>query len=486
MTLALGVASTFARWLSFSSTVEVPTGLTRATAQSLASTLLALLESSVVPESPMDVDEEQKDVLWAGLDQLAQITATSDEGLNTHLVRISKFIELLSRTRWITDELSERSELECRLLFLAWRSTRLLGDPVAAQSWLAKFESCLLNERPATFLLAEAVAARLPKIDEPGLFTVASPIGILGLCAVLRRQVNCDPCRFGPGAATLYRRVTSFSREWSPSERSYALGSIALIAGGAFRIAGRFDLAKAWLREGVENLTKLRSPTDVLAEVTVDELALCLRTGDCEEILRRLEQPAEWFLRTGAQRNLFRTRILKGIALKSAGRIDSAIEVLESALQQIRPSEEGLSPYALNPLAELYLIREDFGRARSTLELSYASCTRFGLIPTAVEAGIILGEVLRHERKYVAAVTVFSQAIAAAVSFGMPSMEARGRLVLAEVLIAIGSTEKALAELTTALPILRTQKMTPELLVATSLLREVRTRAKQSLPPQRT
>ena len=479
MNTAPEILATISEWLSSTAGASVPLGLPSCEAASRAARLRDALRTSEVPSRPLRIDDEAKDVLWALVDSLSEASDGSNE--------VTRVAQLLEQTDWASDELGERGEILSRVAYLGWKAARVEGDPVASQGWLGRFEEILFALRPPTCLTIELIAHRLRRLDQNDMDRLGSnPFLCFSLCSLLRRVANARPWDVAIGATELYGRLARCTQAWSPIDRQYSLGSLALVASGSYRNTGSRSAAEHWLEIATDAFTKLRAPAELLGEVWLSELALRHESGECDYVLAHIGDLLDGLQKFGAVRHLIKARLLHAYALKFKGRTRDALSVLEETRSRVGAQDSDLLAFAHLELADIYLIEGDLEAAENALADSIVLAARCGLRFFSITTKMAAGELARERGNVKEATRQFASAVDTALSCGAQSHAARARLLLADTLVSSDQLSEARGELLLAWKTFREQKMAPEALVTVGLLREINSRRAVPYPtPER-
>jgi tetratricopeptide (TPR) repeat protein len=175
----------------------------------------------------------------------------------------------------------------------------------------------------------------------------------------------------------------------------------------------------------------------------------------------------------GLAEDALKCQFLEGLAQWEMGRSEAAIvtycEIAEKA-QHLRSPK--LEAQALNNLAHFH---SSLGDSRKTLQYSQKALPLLKRLKNRVGLAKLqwsIGDLLKHEGNYPAAVEAYRSAQTEAREIGLRGDLAALHLVLADVFLETDQGAQAEWEIRAALPIIEEEQMVPEGMAALSLLRE--------------
>jgi tetratricopeptide (TPR) repeat protein len=339
-------------------------------------------------------------------------------------------------------------------------SQSVVDAPALAQSYLALAADERSEELKSTSLL--------------------NPDVLLCLCNLLKKNCDTDPAFTLDESSDAYTWLASADRLVGFfDEREYFLGELALICGGAARLAGRRDEVDIWLDRAEAGFRHTVNPGPLIANVAYARLTLYYDRRQYAHVFELLPALVESFSKFGMAREVLKCRFLEAMSLKESSKFDAALEGF--SLLASDPSSLGepdLRALFLVNLGEQQFACGDRAAAINSYRqaLSIQSDSPRPLVTAHLKA--VLGDWLRQESRLTDAAESYRAAVDEYLSAGMQSLAAYLRLILSETLIATGRHREAEWQIMAALSVIDSQAMLPEAIAAVELLREsVRRRA---------
>lgn len=377
--------------------------------------------------------------------------------------------EALDGCAWPNDELEERTDLLCSLSFVAWRAARLLADSCEGQRWEATYRRLFRGSLQWQALEVLLSLEETNASDSTSLSPRVSPEGHFQTLIYLQDHVAAKPQEIAEKARELYQTLQT-ETGWPSDIQSYLLGASARLAGAALRhneqraATDWLDIAEAHFRGGPD-------PAPELARVLFTRLSVAYNDRS-DLVLPVIPMLDATFARFEMDEDRVKNRILWSMALKDAGRIEEALDVLRplrDARSRIRPA---LYAYVLREYGDLYQICGDYKQGFAELgEAARLLRETNQLIGLPSIIGMI-GFGYRAQGMLSEAVKFFTESQRCYVQLGMMPYAAYSGLFVAETLLAMERSKEAELVLLSVLPTIESEGMIANAVAAINLLRE--------------
>lgn len=413
------------------------------------------------------IDADAPDILFA-LCTLLEKDVRQSSGAT--LGEIEVCYELVAAALWPDDHFDERAQVLSRLSYLAWRLCLGQGPYGAAKSWRDRcFERTYSQETIRDFL-AIPFARRSSALNTRFF---ADPAVLLTTCTIYERQRNVSPEKVAADALAAFDWVEArLAAKAAPDMRFFA-GDLCYSIGVALKHTGRLRDSAVWIERARAHFAGLPKPGVHVARADLMELAIAHERNDFEAILSRVRHLQPLFQQEGAVFEYETSRLLEGLALKTAGRSAESARVLALiASGEAETTNPIAHCSALIHLAELRFSEGRKADAAMEFEKAAAKVASLGVpLCTAAFYGN-LAECLRDQGRLGEAIEGYRIAIAAYERGSMARGIAYIRVILAETLVAAGQEGEAIVELAQALPVIRSEGLYHESRAAAALLNE--------------
>lgn len=342
------------------------------------------------------------------------------------------------------------------------------GELVAFPRWQRQLSP--EQARPAVDrMLAIPIAERPDRAKD-----LTDPEALLCLCGLLRDLYETSPAMVRQEAEFFYDALArSNGRSCSFDEREYFLGELAMIAGTACRFLFRRDEASRWFSRSEANFVLAQNTSANVARLAYQKLALALEERRLDEVLELAPVWTNNLVKFGLLDDALKCRFLEALASWETGKLSEAAQLFEI----IRADAEKLGKdkqraQAANNAAMVYAL---LGERDKSLQRSREALPLFQSLQDFV--GIVklqwgMGNLLRGQGNGVEAVAAYKASLRQAEEIGLRGDVAALHLIIADLLLEIGSERQAEWEIRAALPIIDEERMVPEGMAALTLLRE--------------
>jgi len=426
-----------ARWLAFSSRVEVPLGVSRAAVAARAEQLLtSLSDERFATGTP--VQEDAKDVVWA----VVRGAAGSKPNI-ADLERISRFVR---RLNWRGDHFGERNMLLSEIASLGWQY-RGITPRLAA---LMRMENVGDRSVELDRYLATTLSSRS---DEQRRAYFCSTEAAFALCERLRRTRDVTPAHAIAEAADAFSFLHGIDGFGSLDDLELILTDLAITAAGASRYLCRLDAADSWLSAAAQMAAAVCDPRPLLARVRYTRLTVLHRRGCDSETLTEFPALAREFEQLGMESDSIKTRLFGAKVLKLRGDVRRALDI-DLELMDVTDSARHatLCPWVVVELFDCLTVSGEYSRALDLYRQYLPLVQRAGIPMLSADVFLTLGSLLRNTGRLAPAIEAFRTAKQAFASAGESSFEAYASVLLAETLLKqTGSPELAYSELRHAL-----------------------------------
>jgi tetratricopeptide (TPR) repeat protein len=296
----------------------------------------------------------------------------------------------------------------------------------------------------------------------------------LAVCQLLKARCDSAPAAVAQEAIFAHKWIATSGRGIGVfDEKDYFLGELALIAANAYRQLGRLVEAEKWIDKAEAGFRHTVNPAPLLAAAAFVRLAVRYAATKFEDVLELLPSLIASFERFGMQRELAKSRFLEAAALKETGRLDEAI----CLLRQLRtaPAVRGETAFLGRVLASLghhCSEKGEFAEATRFYSEALPALREGGLFGVVAEIKWGVGDAYRAQRLPSKAIGAYREAIGDFEQLGLVGTVSLLHLVIAELLLEVGSHREAEWEVLAALPTLEQEQMLPAGVAAIALLRE--------------
>jgi tetratricopeptide (TPR) repeat protein len=455
-----------AAWLAVTKGEEIAVGLSEDEATRRAQSLLdSILDGSVSSESII-IDDDFKQVVSVAIALLREREGESESKLR----RADAVYKFIDRLDWPTDPLGEKRDLLIECAEIGWGVVAPLANAIARR------REALLEDRDLSAFPvskeAEEVAGQFFSGNRSEL--IATSEVLFAFCSLLRRNLNAMPVIVLERGIQAFKWLSRLEGSFGILEEiDYFLGRIAFEVGGCCRHLGRGDEAERWLDHSERLFTRTVDSNLTLAQVSYSRLTLAYERGEHALVIECSPAVALLFERAGTNRWFAKTQLLRGGALKFAGRVDEAVKLFASLrTSEILSKAPDLLAYALGAEGEIRAIQGDLHRAFALYDQALKILKTLDEPLALGTVRVCIGEAYRQMRRWPEALQAFSSGLKGFENVGMAAMAARARLLIAETLLFVNREREAEQQILAALPAIEKQKMVPEGFAAVALLKE--------------
>ena len=446
-------------WLAVTAEHDVSVGLSREDVLRRASLLRELLQGREVDPARVALDDDLKAVFHG----LVALVTDIDPKVGRHLAREANAVyHFIRAVEWDSDVLGERDTLLRSCAEAGWRALGIdLQDVCAVRSRLED---------------------GIPLTSEGEEVSRGYRRSILRTLATLRPERNRLPAAAAQNALVVYERTRGDSGSLGfLDERAYVQGSAALSVAVPLRLLGRFDDATVWLDCAEQSFRACVNPAPLLSVIQYARLCLLFDREDFDRMLELLPAVRKGLHETGMRRYSLKCDLAWSICLNNLGRQGEAKAILEQLRHDEQVArEEGLYAMVLTRLADHLQSEGRFAEASALL----TTAAGFLESPTCPGAKgdlyIVLGDLLRRQGRYEEAMSAFVEGIRNYDALGLIKWVAFGRLLKAEMYLALSRPREAEQEILLALPVIEKLRLVPDGFAAIALLSESLKRQKTS------
>lgn len=304
--------------------------------------------------------------------------------------------------------------------------------------------------------------------------SLSDPDVLSSICKLLKDELNANPKLVAERGPCLYRWIRARGgRCGFFDETEYFLGEAALLAAGAFRLLGERDETEAWLLRSEAGFRHTVNPGPLLAQVAYLRLALLFDRRRHKDVFDLLPSTLESFQQFGMKNELAKALYLEAMALKDSSQRAEAFEKLTVLRDKLAESHDtGLLGQVHAEIGACLALKGRYDEAVRNYQTAMPLLAHANRLFAVADLKITVGETLQLQGSLGAAVDAFREGITAYTELGIIAQAAYSRIVLADVLIALGRHREAEWEILAALPTIEAQKMVPEGFAAVALLRE--------------
>ncbi len=435
---------------------------------------VALIRSLLSGESYAAESNEPDEVLNA-LSVLGNELA--EDGSPSHeVLRLAQSaFHWLSKRQLPEEQFGEVSELLSRFAFLAWRHSRRLEGALASQTWAERFDQLILNGSTNLDYLRSFL--RSPAGDRSAQVTlnlVSDLESLFAICALLREERNSFPEKVSEDAVSFFQLLESHTEIGAAGdERSFFLSQLAITVAVSLRWTGEMERSAEWLQIAEWHNKRTIVPELGRAEVDFNRLVGLQEQGRCAEVVDALHELQPRMRALGMVTCLAKSEILLSDCLKLLGFVEESVAPLKRGLgSSAFVGRPVLRAVALLFLADSYTILGRLVEADGCLRIA-ASILQRHEGPTAVaHLSLVAGERYRKSSKLERSLNAYTAARVTYEKLGLATLAAYARLLVAEVLLALGRESEAKAEVIAALPAIERAGLLAKGAAALVLLRE--------------
>jgi tetratricopeptide (TPR) repeat protein len=423
-----------------------------------------------------DTDEDLVDVLYASCAVLRGPGQLQESSFR----RLTEAYRVLAATEWVPDALEEREELLTCLAFGAWSQCLRHRSYQEMSSWEASCAARVLRTDSVSSFLELPLWKRSAGLCDRFL---GDPAVVLALCHRLKEERNRSPLSVAREAEWALAWLDAGGDTLMTSERSYVKGEIALSAGSAARLLGRFGDATLWIERAKNTFASCAATARLVPIAAFEELAVRHDRLEMRSVIEELPEVIAGIEKLGPSFKLLRCRYMEAEALKSLGRHREAGQRFRALLHcQLLDEDYLLHGLVLANLGEIEAANGEHQLAARYLTDALPYVEKSSTGPAIAYLKAALGEVLRERGSLGRAIESYRGAIALYAAQGMEWQVGYMRIILAESLIATGHDDEAVGELLAALPVLEREHIVPAAIAAVGLLKE--SLARQRVDPQ--
>ncbi len=463
-------------WNTAARGAELGTGIAVNEAMSHAFNLRRHAEHGAPVEVDFSDQSQAADILHAFCRSLMDDCAGLPRSV---LDSASSVQDLLAASRWVEDELEEREELLCSLVFIAWRASRLLELSREAQRWESLYRRMFHRslQRNVTESLWEA------RGDNAAEDTLAQgPEALFQALLYLESEGEAAPQNVVKYATALYCSLRLEKDALAPDFHSFFLGESARIVAGMLRMIGQLQKSEEWLKLAESHFLEGANARPHLARVAFGRLALLNVLSRCKEVCQAVPELDQTFAELGMDEDRAKGRILWSMSLKLLGRLDEATEVLEPILMMTSEIRPALYGWALLQSGDIQQICGNYERAIRDLTHAARLLRQGRQFTGLADVNLILSGLYRAHGKLPEALELIETSRQDQERLGMKWSEAYSRMLIAETYLSMGRPRDAEREIRRALPVLEGAGAVPDAIAGISLLREAVRR--RTLDPQ--
>jgi tetratricopeptide (TPR) repeat protein len=341
-------------------------------------------------------------------------------------------------------------------------------------TWEKKYRAAFSLSSTDRVSLEQYLAIKpLDRSDEvvDALFSDAR--AIFGICELLVGYLASRPAIAAAEASFFYDWISERGRFMIESERSYFLGTMAMLAGTSHRVMGQRESAARWFDRAHSFLSQLRNPEPGLARLAYGRLTLSYELRRFELVLRDLPSLLARFRTLGLEEEEIKCLYVEAMALKESGSLHLALPKFLTLEQRLIESDPCLLLGGVQSrIGDLYSAwgwhrdaMVKYQQALPLLRKSGRPCMVAGLKGT-------VGETCRDMGDLETAIDLYRDAISDYCELSLGTLAAYQRIVLAETLLLAGRPREAEVEILAAIPTIEKERMVEEGFAALNLLRE--------------
>jgi tetratricopeptide (TPR) repeat protein len=381
--------------------------------------------------------------------------------------------ELVSRQVWPTDLFGERNEILSQLALMAWSHSRQFGSTEAMLAWERKYRVAFAQPSAERDCLEQFLATKASERSNYLIDEILSDVRrLFGICELLQRYRDVLPAKAATDASFFYEWITERGSFIPESQRSYLLGTMAMLAGSSHRFLGQRESAANWLDLAHCYLSKLRNAQPELARLAYARLTLCYELRQFDLVLR--EVPFLLMrLRALELEEEVKCLFLEAMALKESGSPKAALAKFLALEQRLIESDPcRLLGGVLSRIGELFSARGWHHGAMEIYQRALPVLSTSDRPSMVADLKATVGETCRDTGRLAMAIELYRDAISDYGELSLSTLAAYLRIVLAETLLLAGRPQEAEIEILAAIPTIEKERMVEEGFAALNLLRE--------------
>jgi tetratricopeptide (TPR) repeat protein len=381
--------------------------------------------------------------------------------------RVCRVYELASLLT-LEDDIDEGAEIRGQLALIAWRHCRRFRTYQEARTWESRSVDHALQQSHVRDFLSLADADRS---DDLARRYFVDPAVALALSHKFEEERNRAFSWVAVEATATFAMMQRLELPRNPEERAYLMVTIALSAVAGLRHRGLLRNAQVWIGLARRNLRRVVGARPLKAIIDFAELALWFDSHDFNAIRDRFACVRRELVECGLDRYAACADLLLGDDLKSAGRLDEALE----AFRRVAEWSESADDRLLGGLA-LVSAAEVASKLGQDIDLAGFRCAQAVLKRQEVQWPMAqlqaaIGECLRDRGRLEDAIEAYRSSVRLYKDLGMKSRVAYIQLLLAEALVASGRDVEAATEIAEAVQISNDEGMVAGVEAGVALLR---------------
>jgi tetratricopeptide (TPR) repeat protein len=457
-------------WVAATQNVDIPAQPDEEELDRCVVELRGRLKDGTWEDFNLEADDQGLAVLSRLCFELSKPFSVGDSTLCESVVAY----ELVSRLTWPTDLFGERNEILTRLALVAWRDSRQFGTTETMLVWERKYRAAFSQPSAERDCLEQFLATEASERPNELLDVIFSDVrATFGICELLQDYRDACPAKAATEASFFYDWIAEHGRFTLESERSYFLGTMALLAGSSHRFLGQRESAAKWFDRAHSFFSKLRNAEPELARLAYGRLTLCYELRQYDLVLRDTPLLLARFQKLALEEEEIKCLFLEGMALKESGSAQVALAKFLTLEQRLFGSDPcRLLGGVLSKVGELYSARGRHHEAMQKYQRALPLLRKSGRPSMLADFKGTVGETCRDMGKLATAVDLYREAISDYCELSMGALATYLRIVLAETLLLAGRPREAEIEILAAIPTIEKERMVEEGFAALNLLRE--------------
>ena len=388
--------------------------------------------------------------------------------------------DLVSRLTWSSDLFEERNEVLSQLALVVWRQARQFGTTEIMVVWERKYRAAFSQPSAERASLEQFLTSEDSERNDELAQVISSDVrSVFGLCELLREYCDSCPAKALTEASFFFKWISERGHIALENERTYFLGTLALLAGTASRFVGLREGAARWFERAQCFLSKLRNSEPELAKLAYGRLTLSYELRQYALIVRDVPFLLVRCRKLGLEELEIKCLFVEGSALKECGEHQVALAKFLSLEEWLRRSDPcRLLGGVLSRVGELYAARGLHHKAMQKYQEALPLLRESGRPSMVADLKGTVGETCRDMGKLATAIELYREAISDYAELSVVSLPAYLRIVLAETLLLAGRAREAEIEILAALPTIEAEQMAEEGFAALKLLRKSLDRSK--------
>lgn len=475
-TTSFHLPTTLRAWSDLTRGVAIPLGTALAELMQRAELLSKRLDNEPIHMIAEELKDDSDAVELMHALRLV-LEDAGDSSVEHPYTRVCRAYELASLLTW-EDDIDEGAEIRGQLALIAWRHCRRFRTYQEARTWeLRSVDHALQQSHVRDFLsLADA-----DRSDDLARRYLLDPAVALALSHKFEEERNRAFSWVAVEATAAFTMMRRLELPRNPEERAYLMVTIALSAVVGLRHRGLLRSAQAWIGLARENVRRVVGARPLKAIIDFTELALWFDSHDLTAIRDRFACVRQELVECGLDRYAACADLLLGDDLKSAGRLEEALEPFRRVAEWSASADnrllEGLALVSaaevaskLGPDIEL----AGFRRAQAVLEKQEVQWPMAHL-------QAVIGECLRDRGRLGDAIEAYRSSVRLYKDLEMKTRVAYIQLLLAEALLAAGRDAEATTEISEAVQISNDEGMVAVVAAGVALLQGATQRAATNL-----